>query len=141
MYRAAKNSMLLLAVLVVAGCAGTEADPLNSDYVDGWIASIVGASIVSDTEPSPDTVECSNCGGTGKLPGDGVIQPDCPVCDGTGRTTDDVVDPSYFHIDCPNCSKPLRFKTEQRDKGYRGRCDSCSHVFSLDDDCGPDGGT
>jgi hypothetical protein len=88
----------LTLVLFLAGCGGQSAPAvaLPDEVVDGWVYAITGASLLSPSAapvppPKPPAPvpgnACSNCGGTGKLPGDGRTTPTCPECNGTGKRT------------------------------------------------------
>jgi hypothetical protein len=90
------KALVILAAAIVAGCSGADRPSqvtLDRYTVDGWAYAVAGASVMGRVvAPTPIPVplpapagQCSNCKGTGKLPGDGKIFPTCPVCKGTGK--------------------------------------------------------
>lgn len=90
---------LAAIVVLMAGCGGQSAPAvaLPVGVVDGWVYAIVGSSLLEPNDPPAPSPQpkpnptpgnlCPNCGGTGKLPGDGRTFPTCPDCNGTGKRT------------------------------------------------------
>lgn len=77
-------------VLSIAGCAPAHrANTRELARLGAWLALHVAKVGPPLKVPSPDKPDqgdqCEECGGTGRLPGDGVVRPVCTVCNGTGR--------------------------------------------------------
>ena len=88
----------LVALVLVAGCSQPEALTLRDKVrLGAWIALNISKGAPPMKVPSPDPPDagdvCEDCGGTGKLPGDGVIHPTCSTCGGTGRKKAAAFDP------------------------------------------------
>ena len=85
--------MKILAPLLVLLVGCSPAAPALSLHerarLGAWLALHVSKEEPAQKVPSPDKPDggdvCEDCGGTGKLPGDGVIHPTCSTCNGTGR--------------------------------------------------------
>ncbi len=83
------------AALIALGGMQSAKTSVDQSLFDGWAwqqVSMVGSAPAPPPTPSPtpDTPDvgiCTNCNGTGKLPGDGRIKPNCPECGGTGKIT------------------------------------------------------
>lgn len=124
--------LLTIAVVLLSGC-GSSGEPFNPDIADGWsyaiggsVLSVVGNDDQPRPQPTPGDV-CENCGGTGKLPGDGKIFPACPECDGTGKPKKQQA--PTFSTSCPGCGSSWKFY--ESDRGKFGRCPKCGSRFSL----------
>jgi hypothetical protein len=89
---------LVLVMLFFAGCIGPGLpdDPTITADLAVETARLV-AELRAGPPPAPQPgAECINCNGTGKI-GDGRIVMTCPVCGGTGKTTESVlVHPTTF---------------------------------------------
>ena len=80
-------------LLFVVGCGALTPAPAlplrERARLGAWLALNISALAPPQRVPSPDKPDggdvCEDCGGTGKLPGDGVIHPTCSTCNGTGR--------------------------------------------------------
>ena len=95
-------SLALLAGIAVAFCAGgctpAYSMPIREKCrLGAWLALNIAKVAPPLSVPSPDKPDqgdtCPDCGGTGKLPGDGVIHPTCSTCNGTGRKPAAAFDP------------------------------------------------
>ncbi len=80
-------------LLLCSGC--TESKPWNETPAgnEGMAAAAVALTLsMTGDSPAPQpgpkpapSGDCTNCDGTGRLPGDGRIRPLCPVCGGDGK--------------------------------------------------------
>lgn len=92
-----KSILTIIAVLAIAGCdiptpgPDTAGDARYASAAWSWsFATHGGQSPAPSPTPSPSGDTCDNCDGRGKL-GDGTVSVTCPVCNGTGKRTNQPV--------------------------------------------------
>jgi len=99
---------VVIFLLAIAGCvASLPDDPtISADLaVEAARLAFVGRD-PAPPAPAPDSGECENCGGTGRVrSGDGIEEFDCPDCGGDGiKGEDAVLHPAAF-IPCQECGQ------------------------------------
>ena len=77
---------LVCLVIVAVGCVVTlpQDNTVTADIAAETARMVVQMRSELRPTPAPDSDECDNCRGTGKI-GDGKIMHTCPSCAGTGK--------------------------------------------------------
>lgn len=99
---------VVIFLIVIAGCvASLPQDPtISADLaVEAARLALIERELPTPP-PAPDSGECENCKGTGRVrSGDGIEEFDCPDCGGDGLKGEDaVLHPAAF-IPCQECEQ------------------------------------
>jgi hypothetical protein len=94
---------VVVFALVFVGCVATlpADDGLTADLACETAREVVKLRQGMPPSPKPESDQCENCDGTGKL-GDGRIVTVCPICKGTGKQPKSVVTHAPVVVD-QNC--------------------------------------
>mgnify|MGYP000365595308 CR=1 FL=1 len=82
--------VLCVVLLLTSGCTSVVTKKYDNTYEQAHVAVTLAKFTAGERSPRPappDSKECSNCGGTGKV-GDGRVFVDCPECGGDGIKDD-----------------------------------------------------
>lgn len=81
--------LLIVLAILCCGCANASAITHKEKCrLGAFLALRIAKQTAAVPQPKPDTGDaCADCGGTGRLPGDGTIRPICKTCNGTGKKT------------------------------------------------------
>lgn len=81
--------LLIVLAILFGGCSSASAISTKEKCrLGAFLALRVAKPAAAAPQPKPDTGDlCPECGGSGRLPGDGTIKPICKACNGTGKKT------------------------------------------------------